>query len=346
MTTSRIVPFPSPKVLAALLCASGAFLLNNLSAASYTFDNGAGTLNWADANNWSSNVIPGTADTATVGSGYNTTVNTAFTVISGNVREAATINVNTGGSLAFTQSGGGFTLFSGGILNVSGGSVSAERITSGSTSTVNNNGSISLSGGTLTATNRLHLINTNTATTTKANFTLSGGTYSGNAVSFRIYGADADDRATFHVIGSAGTWTGSSSEVVLYNTTAGFENSATDVKFTFGTGTTLTTVNAAILTLGGNALTVDFTNIIRPSELTSFSATLFDYGNSSPGSFATPTFVGLGVGESATLVQDTVNRLFRVDFTLAAAQIPEPSTYAIAGGLAVLGLALIRRRRS
>jgi hypothetical protein len=259
---------------------------------------------------------------------------------------AAGANVTVGGS-NINIGAGGFT------LNITGGTLTAQRIfNNGSVS--NSVVNINMSGGYLETTNRTLINETNPNSTLSSSFTMSGGTYFGSTGNFTLYGADADDRASFNIIGNAGTFNNNGRNLTLFNTgnltdSTAAVNSATAVNFTFGTAPSITEVDTGALTLGNaagsyNALTIDFSNIIRPGATSNYSSTLIDYTSlNSGGDFATPTFEGLNAGESAVLVHDATNKLYRVDFTLAAAPVPEPASLTLLG---LGGLVMLPRRRN
>ena len=68
------------------------------------WDGGAGTFNWADANNWVGNILPGSSDEAVIGSGFaGITVTSSGNVAIQKLTCAATLQVN-GGTFSLTSS--------------------------------------------------------------------------------------------------------------------------------------------------------------------------------------------------------------------------------------------------
>ncbi|CAM3150463.1 hypothetical protein [Rariglobus hedericola] len=324
------------------LLAFASFALAVGAAQAQIFSNGTGGGAFTTGSTWIGGVAPTAAQSWIIQA---TDIVTATASLTPSTDAAHTINgtFNMAAGAHYNIVGGGVT------LNING-SLTTERIfTNGSIA--NSTARITLSGGSLTITNRLHLIASNTTNTAINKFTLSGGTVDLSAASggFKLYGADADDRAQFTVIGNAGTFNATGREVALYNTTVGFENSAAAINFTFGSTAgagAVTVVNSGLLTFSNNQFTIDFTSIARPLTTTSYSTTLFDYTSFS-GLFtaANLTSIGLGAGESAMLVKDDINKLIRVDYTLTSS-IPEPSTFAFVLGLLALGFVSLRRRGS
>lgn len=225
-------------------------------------------------------------------------------------------------------------------LNIDGGQLSTKYL-----SVSGKNGiSITISAGTLTRLNGNGVtITPGAGNTHPSSFTLSDGAFvasSGNG-NFELYGPDAAHHASFNIIGSAGSFS-LNHNLILFNLSTSDPDSATDVTFTFGATPTLTTVNTAVLKLNNNALTIDFSNIQRPTSATDYSVTLFDTSFASiSGDFATPTFNGLGSNETAMVAKSVDGMQYLLNFTLAP--VPEPASLLLlgAGGL----LMLPRRRR-
>lgn len=333
-----------------------------------TFNNAAGTGLWSDTGNWVGGTLPTnvSGNGATI-NGFTTAVNNDFgavytvsggsAIVNGTTFPQTVLEVQTGGNLTvgaghININGHSNTGTKGLDVIVSGGSLTFDRMFTNPSATSQSSGRLSITGGSLTVTNRVSLNNHLFATAVQKNgFSISGGSIDLTAAAngFTLYGYDDDDRAYFNVIGNAGTFIGNRSVVLYRNDLA---TSATDVSFKFGTAAgagALTVINSSTLTLGGNELTIDFSDILRPTETTNYSTVLFDYSStltvsgvaSTDGAGAfTPNWVGLGDGESASLVFDGTNRLFRVDYTLAP--VPEP---AMAGIAAIAGLAMLSRRR-
>ncbi|MFO0819077.1 MAG: hypothetical protein U1A77_14120 [Pirellulales bacterium] len=106
--------------------------------ATITWDGGAGTLNWLDANNWDTNTLPTAADTAVIGS-LGSTVLIGGTTSVGNVTSSSALRFNAGtftlGSSASITNAN--AILAGGAL--SGGSWT---ITSGAMSTTSSGGTL------------------------------------------------------------------------------------------------------------------------------------------------------------------------------------------------------------
>lgn len=98
---------PFKTFLAALLALS--CLAPTVYAATIVWDGGAGTTSWGDANNWSGNVVPTSADEARIDTSGVTLINL--------VANTATVNVGNAGTGTLAISGGGsLTSTSGGII--------------------------------------------------------------------------------------------------------------------------------------------------------------------------------------------------------------------------------------
>jgi hypothetical protein len=87
-----------------------------------TWDGGAGTNNWGDANNWNPNGLPGAAQSVTIGNGFNVILNTNATIASltvgGGISGSLTLgNNNTNRTLTVT---GNVTVSAGAVLQTAG----------------------------------------------------------------------------------------------------------------------------------------------------------------------------------------------------------------------------------
>lgn len=297
--------------------------------------NGTGGGDFYTAATWSEGVVPSPSTSWEILPGDTVTASQSLSlrgwgtgVIAGTL-DLGTLDINLGAGAL-----GGFTL-----QIPSGGALTGRRIFTNRT-VRDSVGMIELTGGSLTFTDAIHLTNTHEETSSASSFLMRGGTLNGGTHEFRLWGGNADSRATLTVIGNGGAW--NVGPLTLFNTDGGTEQSATEVRFIFENEVgedALTALNCTSFTLGGNALYIDFTNIPRGDTAASYSTTLIDYSGTLTGSFAEPVFIGLRSGESATLVHDPVNTMFRVDYTLSA--VPEPASLGI---LALVGTALRRRR--
>ena len=325
-----------------LLLFSLAFSLPVLTNAQIQ-SNGTGGGVFTDDSTWTGDIAPAYGESWLIQSGDNVT-------------SASNVSISSGSSNAIN---GSLTLAShhinigtgGGDLSVTG-TLDAVRMYTNPSST---DSSIQLSitnGGSVSVSNRLFLDNTNTSSTRASSVTLNGGSLINSSpssyVGFRLYGADADDRATFSMIGNSNT-VSEFDFVDLFNTSTGYENTATDINFKLAAGPAgagaVTAINAInYVTLGGNAFEIDFTDVERPETGSIvYSTTLIDYGNSLNGTYGTLTSLGLGAGESATLFNDEINNIIGVSYTLAA--IPEPSSFTVIAGFFALAVIGLRRRR-
>jgi hypothetical protein len=95
--------------------------VSRLAPASYSWTGGAGTLNWADANNWSGGVVPGSSD--------NATINVA---VSGPIAITGTQSIN-----SLTDTTASLVLSSGSFTRAASSSVSQNFTVSGGTLTTN-----------------------------------------------------------------------------------------------------------------------------------------------------------------------------------------------------------------
>src|SRR4051812_49096854 len=108
-----------------------------------SWDGGAGTLNWADANNWSTNALPGAGDDVTADpTGFQTIVYNGPTTTIQSLKLSDNLQLNSG-SIAVT---GALTVFNAAdvdIYSTSGGfSAAGATALSGGTSFVTRNGSV------------------------------------------------------------------------------------------------------------------------------------------------------------------------------------------------------------
>ena len=120
-----------------LLCSLLFFTLTYLTtSAQKTWDGGAGTNNWNDANNWNPNGVPTSTDNVTIGNGFNVVLNTSTTIASlavgggisgqltiGNnntnrtLTVTANVSVNSGATITSTGNGGNLFRIGGNLAN-------------------------------------------------------------------------------------------------------------------------------------------------------------------------------------------------------------------------------------
>jgi hypothetical protein len=102
------------------------------SSAQVTWDGGAGTNNWGDANNWNPNGVPGAAQSVLIGNGFNVVLNVNANVAS------LTVGGGTSGSLTLGNNNTNRTLTVSGNITVQTG---AQLVTAG------NGGNVVITGG-------------------------------------------------------------------------------------------------------------------------------------------------------------------------------------------------------
>ncbi|MCF6132119.1 T9SS type A sorting domain-containing protein [Flavobacterium wongokense] len=168
------------------------------SFAQKTWDGGASTNNWNDANNWSGNSLPGSSDNVVIGNGatvvFNTTVTVASLTVGGGTSGSLTLgNSNTDRALTVTGNvtvNAGATITSAGNggndLTIGGNLSNAGTFTDngGLVDIAFNGGSQTISGaGTFTFTNFLFSTSgaktINSSINVNGNWTNNGGTVSG-----------------------------------------------------------------------------------------------------------------------------------------------------------------------
>jgi hypothetical protein len=127
------------------------YALGSTQALPVTWDGGAGTTNWGDANNWNPNGVPTASTTVTLSPPQAATidVNGAFAVSTLTVGSNVTLNLGSG-----SLSSAGTYSQSGGTVNLGSGSLTASGATTITGGTLNSNagafnanGAFTLSGG-------------------------------------------------------------------------------------------------------------------------------------------------------------------------------------------------------
>jgi hypothetical protein len=168
------------------------------SFAQKTWDGGAGTNNWGDANNWNGNTLPTSADNVTIGNGFTVSLNVSTTIASlivgggssgsltigsGNQNRTLSVtgNVTINFGATINSTGNGGNIFNiGGNLNNSGtltdGSGDMDIIFNGSTQTISGAGSFTFTDF-LFSTSGTKTINS--SITVNGNWTNNGGTVGG-----------------------------------------------------------------------------------------------------------------------------------------------------------------------
>ncbi len=138
---------------------SGQIAVNWFTDLSISWDGGGDGVNWSDANNWSPNQVPTSADAVTIPNGFNVTVNTAAicsTLVIG-TNGANTISISGTNSLTVTNSvninspNGGNDK----IIAVGGGSFSCGSLTMAETGGDNRDCELTLSSGTVTVSGNI-----------------------------------------------------------------------------------------------------------------------------------------------------------------------------------------------
>ena len=218
--------------------------------------------NWETPTTWNKNAVPTASDNATIANGTTVTVNSIAAV-------ANSVVVNTTGNLTVSGSTLGLTttLTNGGVVNVSGGSVSATtsvanntggtiNVTSGaltSTTTTTNTGTINVSGGTLTSTTAL----TNNAAST---ITVSGAGTLVASTTFTNTGTFNANNGTTNIVAAATTGITNSATTGIFNVAGGTVN----LGITNNTFCNRTFSNSGTLTVSSGTLNV-FGNITNAS---------------------------------------------------------------------------------
>ncbi len=131
-----------------------------------SWDGGAGTSNWGDANNWSNDIVPtSSSDLIITGSTtINVNVNAEAAVLT--IGAGVTLNLNANAlTIAGTAAGNG--LSNSGIMNLGGGTLTVGPIGGGNRNFTNN--------GTLTVTSGSLIVNGNLALGDGSTFNMSGG---------------------------------------------------------------------------------------------------------------------------------------------------------------------------
>src|SRR5215469_8540018 len=210
-----------------------------LTAFTYTGNNGG---NWANANNWNSNLsgrYPGqsnnTGDTATINSGSTVTYNTTDTIAS--LTNGGTLNFNAGTSL--TLGGTGTVLSNTGTIALGS---SGTLTTGGGSGSFSNSGSITLSGTSVLNAASGGITNSGSGANITGSGTLTGAVTNQSS-------------ATIAVTGTSATLTANS----------GISNSAT---ITIATGDTLSSNSGALTNSSGGSITISGTGVLSNTATT------------------------------------------------------------------------------
>lgn len=329
------------------------------------WSNSTGDVAWNNANGDNA-IFAGTGATVTLG-------------------EAITVNNLNINSTGYTIAGGGFTLtINGTITNTQTGTISA-KITgvdltkAGSGTLVINNASANtytgttyIQAGTLQARATGALASTTTVNISggatldvRASQTVSGLTGSGNVSQSQITGTNTltvssasldssfsgilrDGDAT-HILAfakaGASTLTLTGANTLTGATTVSAGTLATGATGTFGAGN-VSVAAGATLAFGNNASIGD----LKTLTFASTSAIALNFtGSETIGSVfnsVTSTFLADGTYDAAGLNSFFGGiSAFSGTGSLTVSAIPEPATFAVLAGLAVLGLSAVRRRR-
>jgi autotransporter-associated beta strand protein len=273
-----------------------------------------------------SNALPtGTALTMSGGSIILQGANIGLTVASlASSNTSNKINTNTNGTSTVTVNGSANTSYAGLLNNGSSGSqiVALTRAGTGTLTLTNTNstytGATTISGGTLKlgSTAAINLASTGSVT-------ISGGTLT-NAVGNTNLGTGAVSMSSGAItpggIGVIGSFTLAADKI--FSTTGGTLNFDIGGSFDqiIGSGTGTFSLLDSTLALSGS------TSVVGTYQL---------FSGFSSGSVSNVTITGLSGGFTGVLSNTGL---------LTVSAVPEPSTYAVLAGAAVLGLAAFRRR--
>jgi len=227
--------------------------MGSVSGAIKTWDRGANTNNWGDANNWNPNGVPASGDDVTIGNGFTISVNVvavcnSFTITGGGTTTPVTISGTnsltvTNGILIGAGSGFGDNI----LLNVGAGSLSCASITVTATGNANRSSGVTLSSGTVNVSGGITMGDVNDdftftgAGTLNVGGNMSGGTFTPSTGTVNCNGAAQTVGAyTYNNL----TLSGSGTKTLQTGTT-----SITGNLTLSGTATATTVAN---LTIGGN----------------------------------------------------------------------------------------------
>jgi hypothetical protein len=271
-----------------------------------TWDGGASTTDWFTANNWAPNSLPDGGDNTTLDGG-----GTGVTVLGGTFTggDVQVNNLTLRNGHILTIDNSGFELFvdSGSAINMGQGG----DTTDGST--------INLIAGTLRGTGTLTMSN-NTDDYGTSFFNLSGT----GILNFGTLSVGSAAAATFSVTGSSATATLSGAVNAYAQSTFSFILDDTGVS-SINAGGTMTIVSGAELLIDGSSYTGGAGTI-----------SLFSYASLADETEFIETITGFG-----SLTADIVYTDTGIDLVL----VPEPSTFALFGGLFVFASVVLRRRR-
>lgn len=145
-------------------------LFANTANAQITWDGGAGTTNWGDKNNWSTNTLPTSTDNVSIGP-YTVNINIAASVNTLTLSSGASLTLQTSKTLVVSgnwinnSSATAFTSAATSTVTFSGGK--AQSISGSSTTTFNN----------LTISNSGYIVSCNTNINITGNLLVSAGTF-------------------------------------------------------------------------------------------------------------------------------------------------------------------------
>ena len=331
---------------AALLCATSTSYAADIT---YTGTDNAET-NWNVGTNWSSGSLPTSADTAIINQNRTTFVDSAVnfggTLTNQNSAAGSTsvVDVRTGGTLAVSLATNGTASGGDGVINVTGGTMTAG-------SEIINHGTINLSSGTLSLFNNASGSNGDKALAAAGgilNVTggalIAGANKSGGNLSFRssvvISGGSftTTGSQTFFTDGASLTINGDAATIGFDSLVQNRAARAADFNFNFGATGVSAVGSSGFMSIWNATINVDGSGYTG-------GAAVFDL-------FTSSSFLDLDSNDFATMSTvagfaglDGVVSVSGNNLILTLTTIPEPGTYALLAGLTGLVWVMVRRRR-